>query len=59
MNVDEDPQKPRALGLPWAQAAFPSIREIVERRARIEVYPTYVLLDGDRRIVAGGDYALK
>jgi thiol-disulfide isomerase/thioredoxin len=59
MNVDQDPEKARALHLGWPQAAFPSIREIVERRARIQNYPTDVLLDGDRRIVALNEDALK
>jgi thiol-disulfide isomerase/thioredoxin len=59
MNVDQDLQKPRALHLAWPQAAFPTIKEIVERRARISMYPTDVLLDGDRRIVALNEDALK
>jgi hypothetical protein len=52
MNVDHDAAKARALHLAWPQAAFPGIQEIVEHRARIQMYPTDVLLDGDRRIVA-------
>jgi len=52
MNVDHDAEKPRALQLAWPQAAFPSIQELVEHRARIQMYPTDVLLDGDRRIIA-------
>ena len=59
MNVDKDAEKPRALHLAWPQAAFPSIQEIVEHRARIPTYPTDVLLDGNRRIVALNEDALK
>jgi thiol-disulfide isomerase/thioredoxin len=59
MNADDDPEKPRALHLPWPQAALPGIREIIERRARIQTYPTYVLLDADRRIIALNEDALK
>jgi thiol-disulfide isomerase/thioredoxin len=54
MNVDQEPDKPRALHLAWPQAAFPSIQELVEHRARIRMYPTDVLLDSDRRIIALG-----
>ncbi len=59
MNVDHDLNAPRALHLEWPQAAFPSIKEIVEHRARILTYPTDVLLDADRRIVALNEDALK
>lgn len=59
MNVDEDASKARALNLPWPQATLLSIKDIVEHRARIESYPTYVLLDADRRVIAFGEYALK
>lgn len=59
MNVDRDVGKARAMQLEWVQAPLASIREIVEKRAHIETYPTYVLLDGGRRIVAVGDDALK
>lgn len=52
MNVDSDVTNARALNLPWVQASIKSIREIVEHRARIEGYPTYILLDGERRIVS-------
>jgi len=52
MNVDTEADKPRALHLAWPQAAFPSIQELVEHRVRIQGYPTDVLLDGDRRIIA-------
>jgi thiol-disulfide isomerase/thioredoxin len=58
MNVDHDPGKVRALNLPWPQADFGSIRELVEGRARIQAYPTYVLLDEQRRIVAVGEDAI-
>jgi thiol-disulfide isomerase/thioredoxin len=58
MNVDQDPSKVRALNLPWPQAEFSSIRDLVEHRARIESYPTYVLLDEQHRIVAIGEDAL-
>jgi thiol-disulfide isomerase/thioredoxin len=58
MNVDHDPGKARALNLPWLQAEFGSIRELVERRARIQAYPTYVLLDEQRRIVSIGEDAI-
>ncbi len=58
MDVDEDLEKARAMvaekRLRWIQADFSSIRELVERRARIAAYPTYVLLDGERRIIASG-----
>ena len=59
MNADDDPEKPRALHLPWPQAALPGIREIIERRVRIQTYPTYVLLDADRRIIALNEDALR
>jgi len=59
MNVDHDPGAPRALHLAWPQAAFPSIKEIVEHRVRILTYPTDVLLDADRRIIALNEDALK
>jgi len=59
MNVDQEADKPRALHLAWPQAAFPSIQELVEHRARIQMYPTDVLVDGDRRIVALNEDALK
>ncbi len=59
MNVDHDADQPRALHLEWPQAAFPSIQELVEHRARIQGYPTDVLLDGDRRIIALGRFALE
>jgi thiol-disulfide isomerase/thioredoxin len=58
MNVDENPEKPLALHLPWTNAALPSIRDIIEHRARIQMYPTYVLLDGGRKILASGDDVL-
>ena len=59
INVDQDSEKPRSLHLPWPQAAFHSVKEIIERRARIITYPTDVLLDADRRIVALNQDALK
>ena len=58
MNVDQDQNKVRAMNLPWPQAEFSSIRDLVEHRARIQSYPTYVLLDRDRRIIALGEDAL-
>jgi thiol-disulfide isomerase/thioredoxin len=58
MNVDQDQEKVRAMNLPWPQTKFSSIRDLVERRARIQTYPTYVLLDRDHRIVALGEDAL-
>jgi len=58
MNVDQDQNKVRALNLPWPQAEFSSIRDLVEHRARIQSYPTYVLLDEQHRIVAIGEDAL-
>lgn len=59
MNVDHEADKPRALHLAWPQAAFPSIQELVEHRARIQGYPTDVLLDGERHIIALGRFALQ
>jgi len=59
MNVDRDQDKVRAMNLPWPEAEFSSIRDLVEHRARIQSYPTYVLLDRDRRIVAMGPTALE
>jgi thiol-disulfide isomerase/thioredoxin len=58
MNVDRDQNQVRAMNLPWPQAEFSSIRDLVERRARIQSYPTYVLLDRDRHILAVGEAAL-
>jgi thiol-disulfide isomerase/thioredoxin len=58
INVDQDQDKVRAMSLPWPQTKFSSIRDLVERRARIQTYPTYILLDRDRRIVALGEDAL-
>jgi len=59
MNVDEDPEAPRAMNLPWVQASRASIREVLERRCRIQSFPTYLLLDGDRRLIAVGEQALR
>jgi hypothetical protein len=56
--VDQDQSKVRDLHLPWTQTQFASIRELVERQAGIQEYPTYVLLDRGRRIVALGEDAL-
>lgn len=58
MNVDQDQDKVRAMNLPWPQTRFSSIRDLVKHRARIQTYPTYVLLDRDHRIVALGEDAL-
>jgi len=58
INVDRDQDKVRAMNLPWPQTDFASIRDLVERRARIQSYPTYVLLDRDYRIVSIGEDAL-
>ena len=58
INVDQDQDKVRAMNLPWPQTKFSSIRDLVERRARIQAYPTYILLDSDHRIVAIGEDAL-
>ncbi len=58
MNVDQDQDKVRAMNLPWPQTSFASIRDLVERRVPIQTYPTYILLDRERRILALGEEAL-
>jgi thiol-disulfide isomerase/thioredoxin len=58
INVDQNQDEVRAMHLPWPQTELSTIRDLVERRARIQAYPTYVLLDRDHRIVAVGEAAL-
>ena len=56
MNVDEDVAKARDMiarqRLDYPQAIFASIRELEEKRFRIHAFPTYVLVDPDRQILA-------
>lgn len=55
MNGDEDEPKARKMigekSLGWTHATFASIRETLERSFRIRVWPTYVLLDRDGKII--------
>jgi hypothetical protein len=60
MNADEDPEKLQTMvaekGVTWTQATYASIKELVQTRFRIRSWPTYLLLDGQRKIiVAEGD----
>ena len=55
MNGDENPNDARELvakrAILWPQARHDSIRDLIENRFRILSWPTYILLDGKRRIV--------
>ena len=59
MNVDEDATAVRKLldkeRVEWPQATFESIRELVEKQVRIGAYPTYILLDRERKIICTGE----
>lgn len=56
MNVDEDAGKAREMianeKFNYPQATFDSIRELAEKRFRIRVFPTYLLIGPDRKILA-------
>lgn len=56
MNKDDEPASAEAVvarfQLPWTQARTSSILELIERRFRINSWPTLVLLDSERRIIA-------
>jgi thiol-disulfide isomerase/thioredoxin len=56
MNVDEDVAKAHDMiarqKLDYPQAIFASIRELEEKRFRVRAFPTYILVDPDRRILA-------
>ena len=61
LNIDEFPEgrdKGRRLladyEADWPQAAGLSVRDLVKRRFRIPGFPTYLLLDGNRRVVSLG-----
>ncbi len=38
-------------GLPWVQATWESTRELLEKKLRLDTFPTLVLLDRERRIL--------
>ena len=63
LNVDEDEAKARKMiagkQMGWTQATYSSIRTLVEKQFRIMAYPTYVLIDGERRIVSSDDDQLR
>lgn len=56
MNSDEDAAKVRKMaaerGIRWPQATWKSIERVVESEFRIMAWPTYLLIDGKRRIVS-------
>lgn len=60
MNADkEDPGRAKAViqekMMDWPHATYASIKAIMEQRFRINAFPTHIVLDGDRRIVAVAD----
>jgi thiol-disulfide isomerase/thioredoxin len=63
MNVDDDEAKARKAVAEkqavWRHASYPSIRSLVDQQFRIMAYPTYVLIDGRRRIVFSDDEHLR
>lgn len=58
MNVDEDLAAAKKMvankGLGWPQATRESIEDLVNRRFRVRIYPTAVLLDPQGKVVTTG-----
>lgn len=58
INVDEDRNKAvqmiREKGLAWSQATRESTIGLVRDMFRVRAYPSYILLDGELKIVASG-----
>ena len=58
INVDQEQDKAVAMirdkQIPWTNATRESTVDLVKRLYRVRAFPTYILLDGDRKVVASG-----